>query len=161
MATVTPDRDGGCIRWRAVPPLPDGGTLVAGNRFLPLPVGWETRPVLARFDANGTLDTTFGGAGGGGVVVLPGTDSGGVVNDLALLSGGEILAGGYFRDQPPLYPLDFALWRLNPDGSLDITFGTDGVRRQDLGDQYWLRRCGSPSAAGRGRRSRGRRSTPP
>jgi len=89
---------------------------------------------LARLDFTGSLDTSFGD---GGRLVLP-FDLGGNENDflkaLALDDAGRILpAGEISRDLGQ----DFGVARLNPDGSLDTSFGDDGFQTVafDVGGQ--------------------------
>src|SRR5262249_11954148 len=75
---------------------------------------------LARYNGDGTLDTSFGSAG------RVTTDLGGRYESataLALQSDGKIvLAGGSMGDAFN----DFALARYNSDGTLDSSFGTGG-----------------------------------
>jgi uncharacterized delta-60 repeat protein len=77
---------------------------------------------LARYNGNGSLDTTFGT---GGKVTTPI----GVLHDdalaLALQPDGKLVAAGY-TFAGPLGSDQFALVRYNADGSLDGTFGTGG-----------------------------------
>lgn len=80
---------------------------------------------VARYNANGTLDTTFGT---GGLVT---TDFGGFEqgNGVALQPDGKIVVIG---------PLGGTLGiaRYNPDGSLDPTFGTGGKVATDASPSY-------------------------
>ena len=79
--------------------------------------------VLARYNPNGTLDTTFGS--GGKIVTDPST--GGSYNeiwDLALQPDGRILAGGDVTLGSEMY---FAVSRYNPNGTLDTSFGSNGI----------------------------------
>jgi len=82
---------------------------------------------VARYNPDGSLDTSFGV---GGVTT---TDFGGSeqVNAVILQADGKIVAAGYTL--PSGLPGDFALARYNPDGSLDTTFGTAGKVTTDLG----------------------------
>jgi uncharacterized delta-60 repeat protein len=109
---------------------PDGKIVVAGG--LQPVQGGPANPaaVLARFNANGTLDTSFGQ---GGTVVTrfpghPGTDG---VNAVLVQPDGKILAGGGV--QPCVNPRNSqcasltVLARYKPDGTLDATFGSGGV----------------------------------
>lgn len=64
---------------------------------------------------SGALDPSFGD---GGVVVV---DSG-IVSDVAVLPGGELVAVGRFAE-------DAAAWRLRSDGTPDLSFGDQGVAR--------------------------------
>lgn len=72
---------------------------------------------LVRYEADGDLDPTFGD---GGVVVVPADEFfGGTIRDLVLLPDNKILAAGIGADS--------TLLRFNFDGSLDDTFGVDGI----------------------------------
>ena len=75
---------------------------------------------LARYNANGTLDTTFDTDGKVTTSIL-GVDS--FANAVSLQSNGKIvLAGGAYNGTN----YDVALARFNTDGSLDTSFDTDG-----------------------------------
>ena len=80
---------------------------------------------LARYNPNGSLDTTFSGDG------KQTTDFGGVdgANAVALQGDGKIVAAGFAaRDRA-----DFALARYSPNGSLDTTFSGDGKQTTNVG----------------------------
>ena len=70
---------------------------------------------LARYNTNGSLDTTFD-TDGKVTTGIFGEDN---INDLALYPDGRILAAGYSND-------NFSLARYNSNGNLDTTFDTDG-----------------------------------
>jgi uncharacterized delta-60 repeat protein len=94
---------------------PDGKIVVAGRTNKPAPSGTFDF-ALARYDAAGTLDPTFGTAG------LVTTDFGGSVDRafaMALQPDGKLVVAG---DSDA----NFALARYNADGSLDSGFGTGG-----------------------------------
>ncbi|MEJ7827382.1 MAG: hypothetical protein WKF91_04285 [Segetibacter sp.] len=95
-----------------------GGTAtLSGNNF-----------ALTRYRIDGSLDQNFGLSGK--VTVNVGSYS--IANSLAIQSDGKIVAGGdAFIENNSNY--DFALVRINPDGSLDNTFGTDGKVTTDFG----------------------------
>jgi uncharacterized delta-60 repeat protein len=83
---------------------------------------------VARFNANGSLDTTFGAAHSG--VVTTDIASGSIdrAYALALQSDGKILVGGMAAPATGLPdPTPAAVVRYNPDGSLDTTFDQDGI----------------------------------
>jgi uncharacterized delta-60 repeat protein len=82
-----------------------GGTGRGGGRF-----------ALARYNPNGTLDTTFGGDGRVTTNVTSGEDRAGGV---AIQTDGKIVAAGGADGW-------FALVRYKANGSLDSTFGGDG-----------------------------------
>jgi len=80
---------------------------------------------LARFNPDGSLDSSFSGDGKQTI------DFGGDeerVGGLALQRDGKIVAVGTDR-----IANDFALARLNPNGSLDATFSGDGKQTTDFG----------------------------
>ncbi|MES2788201.1 MAG: delta-60 repeat domain-containing protein [Planctomycetota bacterium] len=88
---------------------------------------------VTRLNADGSLDTTFGDNGRKIISFdLGGTDADGylsadldVANCVAIQSDGKIVVGGYAqRDSTGNF--DFAVVRLNTDGSLDTTFSSDG-----------------------------------
>ncbi len=76
--------------------------------------------LLARFGPDGTLDASFGTNG----LVNPAT-AGGVGFGVVIDSGGRIVVAGQAND--PVAGMAMAVWRFNPDGSADATFGTNGV----------------------------------
>lgn len=95
----------------------DGKIVAAGSMYN----GSEDVLALARFNTDGSLDTTFGT---GGYAV---TDTGpwasysyAYARSVAVQSNGKIVVAGYSA-------YNFVLVRYNPDGSLDTTFGTDGL----------------------------------
>jgi uncharacterized delta-60 repeat protein len=82
---------------------------------------------LARYNADGSLDTTFG-AGGKLTTDFAGGDD--EASRIALLPHGKILAAGLATRAGA--DSDFALARYNADGSLDTTFGTRGKLTTDF-----------------------------
>ncbi len=91
----------------------DGKILVAGASI----DGLKSNFALARYESNGTLDTTFGVNG----VVSTSFGSGlAVVNALAIQTDGKIVAGGNTHE---FENGKFALARYLPNGTLDPTFG--------------------------------------
>ncbi len=89
---------------------PDGKIIVGGT---PSP----GEMAVARYNTDGTLDTTFGI--GGKVVVNFGSHS--FLRQLAIQSDGKLILAG-----EALTPAQFGLARLNSNGSLDSSFGTGG-----------------------------------
>lgn len=80
--------------------------------------------MIARFDANGMLDTTFGPQSNGTVTMDMGYDHD-VVRSLALQADGKIVVAGEGINSGSL---DFAslIARFNADGTLDSTFANGG-----------------------------------
>ncbi len=96
------------------------GKLVVGGSFGELndANGSQSRACFGRFNADGTVDAGFGSAGKG---------TNGAVNAVVALPDGKILIGGTFNtvsDASGTYGRS-NIARLNTDGSVDQTFGTD------------------------------------
>ena len=108
---------------RAVAVQSDGGIVVGGGVFLTNKLVFG----LARFTAAGVLDAGFG-TGGEVIVSFAGANFS-QINDLALQSDGRIIAAGVATGTNAA---DFALARLNPNGSLDAAFGDQGILRTDF-----------------------------
>lgn len=107
---------------------PDGKLVAAGRRY-------DTSGsdfALARYEATGSLDTTFGT--GGKVITSIGPTYYDSVYALALQADGKIVAGG--RSYESVKDTHFALVRYNPDGSLDSSFGSGGKVVTDFGPGY-------------------------
>jgi uncharacterized delta-60 repeat protein len=105
---------------------PDGRILVAGtifNRDMDVPQNLA----VARFNTDGTLDTTFGGTG---IVV---TDFGAeeLADDFVIQANGKIILAGIITSAGES---DFLLARYNSDGSLDTSFGSNGKLTTDFGN---------------------------
>ena len=80
---------------------------------------------VARVDANGVLDTSFGT---GGKIILPvaagtGTD---IAQNMIQQSDGKLVIAGYSIGAGGAY--DYSVVRLNSDGTLDTSFGIGGKR---------------------------------
>ncbi len=95
--------DGGMFLLRAMALDLNGNIIVAGTD--------HSQEAMARFSANGVLDTSFGN-GGEALAALP---YGHVISGIIILPDGSILAGG-----------DSALARFDTSGNLDPSFGVGG-----------------------------------
>lgn len=121
---------------------PDGKVVVAGQ------AGGSSSSEfgLMRFNADGSLDSSFDGDG---KVTTPSLVNNGFVTSLVLQPDGKIVAGGHGAGTT-----DFTLVRYNADGSLDTMFGTGGKVRTPVlsgNDNLWalaLRPDGRIVAAG-------------
>ncbi len=92
---------------------PDGKIVVAGRSS----GGLLTDDfIVARYNPNGTLDSTFN-TNGYVITPFPGLD---VAHAVALQSDGKIIAVGQSS-------ADFSVFRYNSNGSLDTSFDTDGI----------------------------------
>jgi uncharacterized delta-60 repeat protein len=100
---------------------PDGKIVVAGNSGA---VGaFAVDFALARYNPDGSLDTTFGSGG------IARSDFGApldAASDVVVQPDGKLVAAG-------LSAGNFAVARYNPDGSLDATFGSNGLSIIDFG----------------------------
>lgn len=73
---------------------------------------------IARYNTNGSLDVTFGT--GGQVATSFGIGTKNWINSIQLQNNGKIVAGGFSNNF-------FALARYNLNGTLDLTFGINGL----------------------------------
>ncbi len=86
---------------------------------------------VARYNTNGSPDTSFGV--GGVVSTVVGMDPFMAAYAVVQQPDGKLLVGGTgYNDVDSHYA--YALVRYNTDGSLDTDFGTDGIAKTDFGD---------------------------
>jgi uncharacterized delta-60 repeat protein len=97
---------------------PDGKIVVVGYSD---PTGTFSQLVVARYNTDGTLDSTFGS--NGLVFTQIGISDG--ASSVALQSNGDIIVGGSAEDQN--FQQNTLLVRYLPDGTLDSTFGSGGI----------------------------------
>ena len=122
------NQGGSTTAWgRAIALQPDGKIVVAGD------AGLGTNPrgfLVARFNPDGTPDTTFNnGAGSIRVDVVSGANDS--ARGVAIDGSGRIVVGGNWNgtsNGANVYGV--AVTRLNPDGTLDSTFGTGGIKSE-------------------------------
>jgi uncharacterized delta-60 repeat protein len=88
---------------------------------------------LARFNADGSLDQTFGT---GGKVVTSFSEAGDDALEMAVQADGKIVLAGYtyLPVAKFVYHFDFAVARYTPNGALDATFGNGGKVTIDVGE---------------------------
>ncbi len=98
----------------------DGKIVAAGQ----LANGGQAGFALARYDASGSLDTTFGTDGR--ITTPVGGGEGGVASALAIQPDGRIVVAGSYSG-------GFALARYDADGSLDASFGSGGIVTTPIG----------------------------
>jgi uncharacterized delta-60 repeat protein len=104
----------------------EGSKIVVAGSSVPNSCDCQSDFALARYNADGSLDPTFGS---GGLLL---TDFSGGSADSAsgvAVTGGKIVAAGSTGDGRSS---DFALARYNDDGSLDPTFSGDGLQTTDI-----------------------------
>ena len=95
----------------------DGKIVVAGETKN----GTYDEFALARYNPDGTLDTSFGNSGG--KMITNSNNNGDHARSVAIQSDGKIVLAGAGDNTGND---DFALYRYNTDGSLDSSFGTGG-----------------------------------
>jgi uncharacterized delta-60 repeat protein len=118
---VQTDFGGSDDRGSAIAVQADGKIVVAGWALVP-DVTFYTDVALARYNPDGSLDSSFG-SGGKVLTNLERTD---FANGLAIQPDGKIVVVGGERSAPSGQDYSFAAVRYNPDGSLDSTFGGSG-----------------------------------
>jgi len=115
----------------AIVPLSSGKFILAGTLDSAVPASGGTTSqgfVLARYNSNGTIDTTFGTHGA--VVTTFTGNAYSAALALAVQSNGDIVAAGVTEATNPglgAGPSDFALARYTPNGQLDTSFGNNGL----------------------------------
>ena len=105
---------------------PDGKILLGGA----CSNGSNSDFCIARFNSDGTLDTSFGSSG---IVIQPIGSSDDIGYSLAIQSDGKILLGGYCYTGSYY---DFCIARFNSNGTLDTTFGSSGIVIQPISSSY-------------------------
>jgi uncharacterized delta-60 repeat protein len=103
----------------------DGKLVAAGSVFTTEPFG---DVALARYNPDGSLDSTFG-TGGTVTTDFAGGPDGALA--LAVQADGKLVIAGAANQE--LGDIDFGLARYNPDGTLDPTFGAGGRVSTDFG----------------------------
>jgi len=119
---------------------PDGQIIIAGNNR-------DGFFLLARYNQDGSLDTTFDADGLVATQIGSSVES---VRDIALQTNGKIVLAGYAGVDN-----DFALMRYNRDGSVDTDFGVEGrvltdfgISQDDLANSVAIQSDGKIVAAG-------------
>lgn len=90
--------------------------------------GTDDDIVLARFNSDGKFDESFGE---NGIVKTPVGSSGDVAKAVVLQSDGKIVVAGYYNNG---LDIDVAILRYNTDGSLDDSFGMEGIETFPAGE---------------------------
>jgi len=116
--------------------LPDGSfflsgykNTISGSSALP-----PENIFIARYLPNGDLNTSFGSSGYVIQSVSGLSNASDVGRSLTLQDDGKVVVGGYATNVGTGYG-DFIIFRYNPDGTLDTTFGTNGYTQTSVGVQ--------------------------
>lgn len=112
---------------RALSIQPDGKIIVAGYSSV---ADLNSKDfVIARHNSDGTLDSSFGDAG---FALVDFRGDGDELLAVLLQDDGKLVAVGYTTTCCTLAPVDFAIARLNPNGTPDTGFGIDGEVTTDF-----------------------------
>ena len=111
---------------KAVAVQSDGRIVVVGSAYN----GNDNDFAVARYNPDGTLDTTFGTMG---KVITAFSASGDDATGVALQSDGKIVVAGIANNAPAF---DFAVVRYNANGTLDTSFGVVGKVVTPLGVNF-------------------------
>ncbi|MGB9990125.1 beta strand repeat-containing protein [Pseudoduganella rhizocola] len=103
----------------AIQVQPDGKIVTAGTMNVQLSSVMSGQFAITRYNANGTLDTSFGN---GGIATVPGHGMGDQAASLGLANGKIVLFGSTFNDLQA--NVSNVIARLNADGTLDDSFAT-------------------------------------
>ena len=109
---------GGLDSARAIIRQPDGKLVAAGSNGSDF--------VLVRYNTDGSLDSSFGDQG---IVTTDINSNTNEANALIIQPDGKLVAAGYAFSGGQ----KFALARYNPDGTLDDSFGDEGIVVSDFG----------------------------
>lgn len=107
---------------RTVELQPDG-KIILGGAVAQVVNGDNYYFGVLRLNANGTIDTTFGNQGKSIFSMSSSSSTSNQIKDIALQADGKIIVAGTYYNYPST---DFAVARLNTDGSLDSDFSNDG-----------------------------------
>ena len=99
---------------------PDGKIIAVG---VTTSVGTDRDMAMARYNPNGSLDTSFGVSG---IVITDFFGGADFATAVALRPDGKIVVAGFAQATPTPFSYDFALARYQTNGSLDSSFGTNG-----------------------------------
>lgn len=101
----------------------DGKIVVAGSSS---GIDGYSDMLLARFNVNGTLDSTFGSGNGWVRFDIDGTATAETAEGLVIQPDGKIVAAGW--ENPLIAGLNILVVRFNADGTPDSTFSTGGYK---------------------------------
>ena len=117
---------------------PNGKIIVASYTTVPIPGNpnfSESDDAIARYNSDGTIDSTFNSDG---ILIQPVGHYADVPNAIRLDSFGNIYIAGYANNAPPCMfcvDYDMTLFKLDPDGNIDSSFAYNGIININWGIQ--------------------------
>jgi uncharacterized delta-60 repeat protein len=111
----------------------DRKIVVAGSSQVSLFAPELTQFSIARYNVDGTLDSSFGVGGKVRPFLLGGFDQ---ANSVASLPNGKIIVAGVITNNHLPSESDFGMIRLNGDGSIDVSFGSGGIVTTDFSSEF-------------------------
>jgi uncharacterized delta-60 repeat protein len=102
---------------------PDGKIISSGDERFQTDSGVSA---IQRFNADGSLDSSFGGGDGIASVSIPGAVGSTTLNAVAVLTDGSIIGAGFRPYSLSPYYQQFLLVKFTSSGALDSTFDGDG-----------------------------------
>lgn len=115
---------------------PDGKIIVVGDAYKNREsTNAESTIAIVRYNPDGALDRDFGNEGK--VIILPLARFNCFGIDLALQKDGKIVIAGRIFDRNEYWLGEAAVVRLNQDGSIDESFGIQGVAREHNEGLHW------------------------
>ena len=129
VTTIIPGQFGGYGQPLAVALQADDKIVVVGTAYISSATSARDY-VLVRYNANGSIDSSFGP---NGMVFTDFAGNADYASDVLIQPDGKIIAIGrsYFINSEQYF--DFSLARYNSDGSLDSSFGTGGKATANFG----------------------------
>ncbi|HEX4245428.1 MAG TPA: hypothetical protein VHY77_07680, partial [Acidimicrobiales bacterium] len=116
------------------------------------PLGGVQRFAVARYNTNGTLDSSFGTGGTVTTAIAGVNGNGDAALAVALQSNGKIVVGGYTSSlSGGTATEEMALVRYNTNGGLDTGFGTSGIATAVAGTNVFTNRINGLAIDGSGR----------
>ena len=106
---------------------PDGKVVVVGRSYRQSEGGTAG---IVRFNSDGTIDRSF--SGDGMLLMLKGYYS--AANAVSIRPNGKIVVAGWEYTEVNDMGRTFSLYRVRPGGTLDKSFGGDGIVRTSFGD---------------------------
>ncbi len=118
----------------------DGKIVVVGTTQLDVVGDDIFKFAVARFNRDGTPDRTFGQFKTGKQTIDIGSQDDARATSVAIQPDGKIVVAGFAFTGDRFFDTDFAIARLNADGTPDRSFDGDGERTIDVGDNFSVAR---------------------